>query len=328
LGRSSHLDQERTQERVAIRTIGLCKTFGDQVAVHNLTLEVPQGIIFGLIGPSGCGKTTTVRLLTGVYKPTSGTAVVLGESPAEFRRQTRRKIGYMLQQSVLYPDLSARENLRFTHSVYGLSPFQPDDLDRALDFVELTQHQNKRVSQLSGGMQRRLSLASTLLHDPELLFLDEPTGGIDPVLRRKFWDRFDALKGQGRTLFVTTQYVNEAAHCDRIALLQAGHLLALDTPEGLRRRAFGGDVVDLVTDRRVAHDLLQKVQRVGKARQVERSGEMGLRITVDQASTAIPAILQYLQQQEIVTQSIKEYLAPFDDVFVRLIAQRKETERG
>jgi ABC-2 type transport system ATP-binding protein len=304
----------------------LSKAFGGHLAVDGLDLAVGRGIIFGLIGPSGCGKTTTIRMLTGVYQRTSGEAAVLGDDPAHFSRRTRSRIGYMLQQPALYPDLSVMESLRFTRSIYGLSPFRGRIIRDALDFVELTEHRRKRVGDLSGGMQRRLSLASTLLHDPDLIFLDEPTAGVDPVLRLKFWEHFAALREQGRTLFVTTQYVSEAAHCDCIALMKGGQLLALDTPKGLRRLAFGGEMLDVTIDRRVEDEMIAGVQRLGPTQSVQRAGERELRVTVLEASTAIPRIVQYFRDREVDTLSIDEYLPPFDDVFVQLIAQEEERE--
>lgn len=201
-----------TDPSMAIVTKDLTKEFAGVAAVSEVSLALPKGKIFGFIGPSGCGKTTTVRLMVGTYKPTSGEVTVLGRAPREFRRQERESIGYMPQQFVLYPDLTVRQNLNFAASLYGLGWRERRARQAAmLDLVELTEHAHKIAQNISGGMQRRLSLASTMMHDPELLFLDEPTAGVDPVLRNKFWDYFRALQERGHTLFITTQYVNEAA---------------------------------------------------------------------------------------------------------------------
>ena len=224
---------------------GLTRHFGKEVAVDNLSLEIPHGSIFGFIGPSGSGKTTTVRLMTGVLRPTAGDLMVLGKRPWEFSQSTREQIGYMPQLFVLYPQLTVWENMNFAASIYGMGLVRGRQIKELLDFVELSEHRGKLARQISGGMQRRLSLAATLVHDPDLIFLDEPTAGIDPVLRRKFWDHFKELQNQGHTLFVTTQYVGEAAYCDKVGVLAKGRLVALDTPEGLRHRAFGGEPVDL-----------------------------------------------------------------------------------
>ena len=232
---------------IVIRTDNLSKRFEKSYAVRAVSLEVQKGTIFGFMGPSGSGKTTTIRMLTGGYEPTSGKIDVLGEAPSAFSLQTRARIGYMPQLFALYPDLTIWENLNFAASIYGVGLRRRKRLREILDFVELTDHTRKPVRKISGGMRRRLSLAAALIHDPDLFFLDEPTTGLDPVLRQKFWQHFHALKDAGKTLFVTTQYVNEAANCDQVGILVEGELLALDTPEHLRQKALGGDIVTLET---------------------------------------------------------------------------------
>ena len=219
----------------------LTKKFGDETVVQDVSFDVPRASIFGFIGPSGSGKTTTVRLLTGVYTPTEGQVTVLDRSPAKFSQSDRTRLGYMPQLFVLYPNLTVWENLNFAASLYGMGLRRGKRLKAALTFVELDEHRSKLARNISGGMLRRLSLAATLVHDPELLFLDEPTAGIDPVLRHKFWDHFRELKSQGRTIFITTQYVSEADNCDLVGVQNNGKLLLVDTPQGdqasrLRRR--------------------------------------------------------------------------------------------
>lgn len=303
-----------------IQTNNLTKHFGNEVAVQDVSFEIEKGSIFGFIGPSGCGKTTTVRLLTGLYQPTSGEAVVLGEQPLAFNRDTRVRIGYMPQLFVLYEDLSVWENLNFTASLYGVGLKRKRRLNDLLEFVELYEHKRKLVRHLSGGMRRRLSLAATLVHGPELLFLDEPTGGIDPVLRRKFWDHFKALQREGQTLFVTTQYVGEAAYCDYVGVLTAGHLLMVDTPEGLRRRAFGGEIVELRTTDFLTPNLLSQLHHLSCVQgDITRSGHNKVRIIVDEAGTAMPMVMDWCKEQAVRIESIEEYLPPFDDVFVELV---------
>lgn len=316
------------ENNIIIRTRGLTKQFGNEVAVQDVTFEVPQGKIFGFIGPSGSGKTTTVRLLTGIYEPTAGEVSVLGYSPKEFRQSTRAKIGYMPQLFVLYPNLSVWENLNFVASLYGLGLRRGKRLRQLLDFVELTEHRKKLVRDLSGGMQRRLSLAATLIHDPQLVFLDEPTAGIDPVLRRKVWDHFKQLQDEGRTLFLTTQYVGEAAYCDFVGVMANGRLLMVETSEGLRRRAFGGEVVDLRTAERLHYEQVELIRALPfvEQRKVIRTGDNSLRIIVDEASTAMPALLEWSKAQNLTIESIEEYLPPFDDVFVELVQEEPVRE--
>jgi ABC-2 type transport system ATP-binding protein len=303
----------------------LTKQFGSEYAVRDLTFQLPRGHIIGLIGPSGCGKTTTVRLLTGIYQPTHGKVTVLGTSPKNFTATMRARMGYMPQLFVLYPDLSLWENMNFAASLYGLSWFgRRKRINALLDFVDLSSDRYKLARNVSGGMQRRLSLAATLVHNPELIFLDEPTAGIDPILRRKFWDQFQNLKAQGRTMLITTQYVNEAAYCDLVGVMAEGRLLMLETPDRLRRHAFGGDVVDLRTgeplDWNVMDDLIKLpfVHRIG--------GYQGnnTRLIVDEASTAVPTLLNWLNERRVRVVSLEEFLPPFDDVFVMLVEKAQE----
>jgi ABC-2 type transport system ATP-binding protein len=307
----------------AVVAQGVCKQFNGEYAVKDLTLSVPRGIIFGFIGPSGSGKTTTVRLLTGLYAPSEGSVSLLGQDPKHFNARLREKIGYMPQLFVLYPDLSVWENINFAASLYGLSLFRRHKrLMPLLDFVQLSEHRSKLARNISGGMQRRLALACTLVHDPQLIFLDEPTAGIDPVLRQKFWEHFRELQAGGRTLFVTTQYVGEAAYCDYVGVMIEGRLLMVDTPTELRHRAFGGEVVDLQTKEAITFDQISRLQSLPfiKSR-IQTMGQNSLRITVDEASTAIPEVLSWCGQNGLTVDSVAEFVPPFDDVFVQIVQQ-------
>lgn len=302
-----------------IHTNELRKEFGNFVAVKSVTFEVPRASIFGFIGPSGSGKTTTIRMLTGVLAPTAGELSVLGRKPTEFSQSIRESIGYMPQLFVLYPNLTVWENLNFAASMYGMRFRRRKELDSVLDFVELTEHKGKLARDISGGMQRRLSLAATLVHRPELIFLDEPTAGVDPVLRSKFWDHYRELRANGRTLFVTTQYVSEAAYCDLVAVMAEGNLLIVDTPEGLRHRAFGGDIVDLRTSERVPYQTERLLLDLPFVRDISRRGPSNLRLVVDEASTAVPALMDWCRDQSVQVEGVEEYLPPYDDVFVKLV---------
>jgi ABC-2 type transport system ATP-binding protein len=314
---------KRTNENAYIvQTRGLTKEFDGELAVNNLSFEIPRGQIFGLIGPSGCGKTTTVRLLTGVYRPTAGAARVLGEDPQRFSQTVRAKIGYMLQHTVLYPDLTVWENINFASAIYGIGPRRGKQLRRALEFVELDEHRRKVVQNISGGMQRRLSLAATLAHEPDLLFLDEPTTGVDPVLRRKFWDHFDRLRNEGRTLLVTTQYVGEAAYCDLVGVMQDGRLLFVDTPKGLRMQTYGGELVDMLATDYIDPRLFESLIEVEGVLDIRRIEGSHLRLVVKDAGVAIPRLVEWAQGQDVDIRSIEEYQPPFDDVFVHLIEQQ------
>jgi ABC-2 type transport system ATP-binding protein len=304
---------------------GLSKKFGDQVAVDDLSFEVPPGSIMGFIGPSGCGKTTTIRLLTGIYRPTSGDVKVLGRNPAQFTKRDRERLGYLTQDFVFYRDLTVWENLSFAASLYGVSFWRRSRLNRLLEFVELDEHKHKLARDLSGGMRRRLALATTLIHKPDLLFLDEPTAGIDPILRRKIWDYFEELRADGYTLFVTTQYVGEAAYCDMVGLMSTGRLLLVDTPEGLRRRAFGGDIITVRTLSPFPESAYRSLADLPFVAQPPiQTSSHEYRLIVEDAKTTIPKMMEWSRGNNLEVESIGEFVPPFDDVFVKLVKEEEE----
>jgi ABC-2 type transport system ATP-binding protein len=304
---------------VAIKDVVM--TFADQVAVDGISLVVPAGTILGLIGPSGSGKTTTIRLLTGALKPTSGTLQVLGEEPRAFRRQTRERIGYMPQSFTLYPDLTVRENVDFIGALFGMLFFTRRRRTReVLEVVDLWSVRNRRAGRLSGGMQRRLELACALVHDPALLFLDEPTAGIDPLLRGRVWDELHRLRDAGRTVIVTTQYVNEAEACDHVALIAEGRLVALATPTELRRLAAGGDVIEIETAARFDGLGLEELPFV---RQVRQDGPRHLTLVVEDAGRATPEAVDAITERGGEVVLAREIRASFDDVFATLVGRHR-----
>lgn len=211
------------------------KSFGKHQVLHRIDLEIGQGEIFGLLGPSGAGKTTLVKQLAGLDVPTTGENFLFGEKLPSLKLISR--IGYMAQSDALYADLSAKENLQFFASLYGLKgKEQKRRINEVMDLVELSDDLNKLVSNYSGGMKRRLSLAIALLHEPEILILDEPTVGIDPLLRKNIWEAFYELNQKGTTLIVTTHVMDEAEKCHRLGLMRNGSLIAVGTPEELKGR--------------------------------------------------------------------------------------------
>ncbi len=300
------------------------KNFGDELAVREVSFDVPRASIFGFIGPSGSGKTTTVRLLTGIYAPTEGAISILDIDPSKFNQDQRARIGYMPQLFVLYPNLTVWENINFAASLYGMSLVRTSRLKQILEFVELYEHRHKLTRNISGGMQRRLSLAAALIHEPELLFLDEPTAGIDPILRQKFWEHFKGLQNQGRTLFITTQYVNEADNCDLVGVMSNGRLLLVDTPRGLRHHAFGGDIIDMRASETIDYHTEQLLTSLSL--KTIRTGPNSIRIIVNEASTAIPDLMEWAPLNNVRVEALEQYTPPFEDVFVELV--RSEVKNG
>lgn len=216
---------------LAVHTRALRKVFGGHAAVEGLDLEIARGEIFGLLGPNGSGKTTTIRMLCGLVEPTSGDATVVGFDVRTQPERIRQNIGYMSQRFGLYDDMTVRENLRFYSSVYGLrGTARAARIAELLDQLDLAPRARQLTRELSGGWKQRLALACAIAHRPAMLFLDEPTAGVDPASRRQFWDTIRRLARDGTTILVTTHYMDEATRCDRLAFLSRGHLIALGTP--------------------------------------------------------------------------------------------------
>jgi ABC-2 type transport system ATP-binding protein len=306
------------------------RTFGDVHALRGLNLQINPGSILGVIGPSGAGKTTAIRLMTGGLAPSSGRVEVLGQDPRRFPRRTRERIGYLPQQFTLYPYLTARENVGFVASIYGLLWFRHGRRVReALRLVELWDVRNRLAGRMSGGMQRRLELAAALVHDPALLLLDEPTAGIDPILRASIWTELHRLKSAGRTLIVTTQYVTEAEECDQVALISGGRLVAFAPPDELRRQALGGHAIEVETE--APFDAGELTGQRGVL-QVVQTGPHNFQAIVDDAGTATPEVLEAIAARGATVKSAREYIPSFDEVFATLVKRHgidaADDERG
>lgn len=310
-----------TSPVATVSTSALTKAYGEHTGVFELDLSIAPGTIVGLIGPSGSGKTTAVHMLTGITEWDSGTAEVLGESPASFSKETRSRIGYMPQHAILYPDLTLRENLDFAASLYGVSLRRSEMVDRLIDFVELEGAIDRLPDEASGGEKRRTMLAGTLIHDPDLVVLDEPTAGIDPVLRRKFWDRFEELADQGKTLLVTTQYVGEAAYCDYVAVLARGRVLIMETPDGLRRAAYGGDMIETAFSDPPEATAISSLRSLPGVDSLDWVDSTRVRMVVEDAESATPAINDWAGENGVELVRNERYLPAFDDVFVELVAK-------
>ena len=304
------------------------RRFGDTVAVDGLSLVVRAGLIIGFIGPSGAGKTTTIRLLTGALAPSGGEIRVLGEDPRRLSRRSRARIGYMPQLPSVNPELSADENVDFAASLFGLVwPRRRRRVKEVLELVGLGSVRRRLVGKLSGGMRRRVELAAALVHDPDLAFLDEPTAGLDPILRGLVWDELHRLRDLGRTILVTTQHIGEASECDVVALIAEGRLVALSAPDELRRSATGGDVIEVETTSAFDPFTLGEVNGV---RRIERIGPRSFRAIVDDAGRATPDVASALAAAGATVASTREWRPTFDEVFATLVARasREKDESG
>jgi ABC-2 type transport system ATP-binding protein len=305
------------ESAVAVRMAGVSKRYNGHDAVSNLDLEIPAGSVVGVVGPSGSGKTTTIRMVTGSLAPTSGTIEVLGEPPARFSRRTRERIGYMPQLFSLYPDLSVLENVDFAASLFGLILWRRYRRRKAvLKLLDLWDVRGRRAGKLSGGMKRRLELAAALVHEPRLLILDEPTAGIDPLLRRTVWDEIHRLRESGVTSLVTTQYVTEAEECNLVALISGGRLVAFGTPDDLRRGALGGEVVEVTTKGLFDAAALADTPGIVGVRQ---TGPRDFRLVVEDAGKAAADMVHDLSGTGAEVESVREVRPSFEEVFAELV---------
>lgn len=297
---------------------GLTKRFGVAVAVDGLTLSVSPGEIFGLVGPDGAGKTTAMRLLTGVMSATAGAATVLGVDVTRDPEAIRHRIGYVPQSSSLYADLTAIENLRFYADLFGVRRVERNRrAHELLTFSRLTPFASRLARNLSGGMRQKLALCAALIHRPEVLFLDEPTIGVDPVSRRDFWLLIYELLQQGLTLVVSTPYLDEAERCHRVGLMDHGRLVACDTPAALRRLLPGA----LLELRGVSAETATTVlERLPEVRKVDVFGET-LHVSVSETGSALPAIRAALRRAGLGDAGLRQIVPSLEDVFIAVLHQ-------
>jgi ABC-2 type transport system ATP-binding protein len=304
-----------------IETHNLTKHFKKIAAVDGLDLGIHRGEIFGLLGPDGAGKTTTIRMLCAIMDPTAGSARVAGFDTVKEPEQIKRRIGYMPQQFSLYGDLTVLENLTFFADVFQVERRERKErIARLLEFARLTEFKRRRAAHLSGGMQKKLALACTLIHRPEIIFLDEPTTGVDPVSRREFWDILTELHLEGVTLFVSTPYMDEAERCSRVALMFEGNLIVCDTPAHIKA-LVEGELLELRPDRlREAH---QVVERIPGVLEVQTYGDL-LHLFVDDAARRAPAAQEALEEAGIVVEALRHIRPRMEEAFISLIRRRTE----
>lgn len=305
-----------------IEVNNLTKKFGNFTAVDNVSFNVRAGEVYGWLGPNGAGKTTTIRMLLGLLTPTSGEAHVLGYNPATQTKSMQALVGYMSQQFTLYNDLTARENIRFYGLAYGLSRKKLRQRQaEILDMAGLTGREHTLTANLSGGWKQRLALGCAIVHEPRVVFLDEPTAGVDPISRREFWGLIYAMAKKGVTVLVTTHYMDEAELCQRVGFISQGKLIALDTPEQLKQSQMHGHVLEINTDN------ADRAMRVLKAAQdkgqlpFEEVALYGAQIhaVVPDAETFKAPIWALLNDEGVDVHAI-EWIAPtLEDVFISAV---------
>jgi ABC-2 type transport system ATP-binding protein len=290
----------------------LTRRFGDFTAVDHVSFEVNAGEIVGYLGPNGCGKTTTIRMLLGLLAPTSGSATVLGYDSFRQTEEVRMRAGYMSQKFAIYDDLTVWENLQFYGGVYGIT--DKAMIQETLAHVGLAGHEKALTRDLSAGWRQRLALGIALVHKPKLLFLDEPTSGVDPNARRAFWDLIYDLAAEGVTILVTTHYMDEAEYCNRVGMMRDGKLLAMDTPLALKERYVPGDVWELYADPLLAGlNVLEKTEGVFRA---VLAGDH-LRVIVEK-DLGEKTLKKVLEQAGVSIASIQKGESTLEDVFINL----------
>jgi ABC-2 type transport system ATP-binding protein len=289
----------------------LTRKFGDFVAVDHINFEVQAGEVVGYLGPNGSGKTTTIRMLLGLLKPNDGKATVLGYDVSSQSEEVRARVGYMSQKFAIYDDLTTLENLTFYGGVYGIT--DKARIQHTLELVGLKGHESTLTKDMSTGWRQRLALGIALVHEPKLLFLDEPTSGVDPTARRAFWDLIYELAESGVTILVTTHYMDEAEYCERVGVMRDGKLLAMDTPTNLKKSIITGDVWEVY-----AHPLERGLEILSAVEGVERVGLAGDHLRVISQRVGQDTMQSLLSREGISVEKIERGEPTLEDVFLSL----------
>lgn len=303
----------------AIITKNLTKKFGDFTAVNGINFEAARGEIFGFLGPNGSGKTTTIRMMLGLLPPTAGDIQALGISVIGNQAELQQRVGYMSQRFSLYNDLTVQQNLQFYGAAYGLNKHDlKNRIQDALSMAGLKGRENAKTKDLSGGWRQRLALSTAILHRPELIFLDEPTAGVDPISRRAFWNLLYQLVAEGVTVFVTTHYMDEAEHCHDLAFIQRGNIIARGSPAEIKETMMDGQVLEISSSDAIKTvKVLRAAQEAGKIslNEVELYGSL-VHVVAPNVEKEINAIQTLLKKAKIRTEHMAVIEASLEDVFI------------
>ncbi len=308
-------------DEYVVEAEGLTRRFGELTAVDTLDLRVPRGHLFGLVGPDGAGKTTTIRMLCAILRPTAGTARVAGYDVVREGGRVHAHAGYMSQRFNLYGDLTVEENIRFFAEIFGIPPSQREErMAELLVFAGLEPFRRRRAEHLSGGMKQKLALACTLIHEPDVLMLDEPTTGVDPVARRDFWKILYTLVGRGVTILVSTPYMDEAERCNTVAFLSRGRLLAVGTPDELKRRLPWQVLALRARPQETAQRIAQGTPGVAD---VEIMGDV-LHLFVANATAILPVLEDNLAKGGVEVRTLRQVPPSMEDTFMWLIQEMRD----
>jgi ABC-2 type transport system ATP-binding protein len=309
---------------VAINAAGLTKRFGQTLALDGLDLTAHHGEMFALVGPDGAGKTTALRILAGVIRPDAGELSLLGNRVRRHSRSLKRRIGYLAQGFSLYGDLSVDENLAFFAEIYGVRDFRRRR-DELLEFTRLTQFRTRLAGRLSGGMKKKLALACSLIHQPEIILLDEPTTGVDPVSRRDFWLILGRLLAEGLSIVVATPYLDEAERCQHVGLLRDGRFLAVGTPDEIRERVSGEFYEVVTADARRARRLLTApTPGLAGLLEVQAQGDrLHLRFREGSVAPIATYLATYLEGNGIVPESVRRSVPTLENLYISLLSEER-----
>ena len=310
---------------LAVVVRDLTKRFGRFVAVDRVSFEVARGEVFGFLGPNGAGKSTTIRMLCGILAPTEGTGTVAGLDVRTAAEKIKEHIGYMSQRFSLYEDLTVEENIDFYSGIYRIPREEKQPRKEwVLRMAGLAEHRKSLTKILSGGWKQRLALGCAILHRPPIIFLDEPTSGVDPISRRQFWDLIYEMAGDGVTVFVTTHYMDEAEYCDRLGLIYRGQLIAVGTPQVLKTKLMSQHVLEVLCDR--PEVAMAAIETLPAVQEVALFGR-GLHVVTGDAGRAADEIRERLAAQGFRVERAEQITPSLEDVFVSLIEARDRAEQ-